>query len=594
MVQKSFYALYSGQSNEIDGICKLWTIFYNEVVGQLSRNYPEVAEVEDPYGYSTFYGFLDKLSSLRDKLTHGAIAPLTTQFTEQDTVYPRSERDIWDFDRLNVLFTFLKKAPLDSEYLELEALQKHVKDEISRSNNFEKLLDVKLIIEEWCSQIDWDFMPCGFGPGVTSQTHRDKASKYKHFHGVVPFSALGDDSFIEIADSGKFGRMGKVAGTGEYISLDRASRPITVPKTAKGPRIIGPEPVTLGWAQHGVMEVCYRFLSRHSYLRHRCNLYDQERNQQMIQFGSRTGLFTSVDLHAASDSNRQALTYWLFERTKLGLLLEAVRTEYMIVPGTDDLLIPHSKYCGMGSAVCFPTESLIFAAVAEAVTRRAGTPKSIFGFPSWSVYGDDIVIYQENYELLQEYLEALGFEINTTKSFTGLFLESCGRECYCGCDVSPVYFRVRRFTHKLVNFENYGSYIALINNLYHKGLPETRKYVLKLLYSKKVRINSKQCKSVVPMFTSDLEDTSAIYSQTRCNKKRVKVSEGKPTWIYEEYGTYVVPEKVANECKAPTMQPVFDWLVGKAWTDTSKPSEQPVSFVPPRGRLVTRWKISES
>lgn len=593
MVQKSFYALYDNQSNEIDCICKLWKVIYNEITGQLSRNYPEVAEVRDPYRYPTFFDFLEKLSSLRDKLIHGEIMPLTTQFTEQDTVHPRHPRDIWDFGRLNVLFTFLKKAPLSSKYLELEALQKHVRDELLRSDCFEKLLDVKWIIEEWCNQIPWDFFPCGFGPGVTSQTKRDKASKYANFNGVIPFSALGDNTFIDVAKCG-FWRVGKVAGIGKYVPLYCASRPTAVPKTAKGPRIIGPEPVTLGWAQHGVMEVCYRFLSRHSYLRHRCNLYDQTRNQRMTQFGSRTGMFTTVDLHAASDSNRNSLTEWLFEGTKLGELLKAVRTEYMIVPGTDDVLIPHSKYCGMGSAVCFPVESIIFAAVAEAVSRRAGTPKTIFGFPSWSVYGDDIIIYHENFELLKKYLEALGFIINTDKTFSGLFLESCGKECYCGCDVSPVYFRVRGLANKLVTFENYGSYVALVNNLFHKGLPETRKYVLKLLYSKKVRISSKHTKQVVPMYTSDPDDTSAIYSLTRSNKKRVKIVDGKPTWIYEEYGTHVVPEKVSDECKAPTMQPVFDWLVAKAWKNSRQSGEQPQSFVPPRGRLVTRWKVSES
>jgi hypothetical protein len=95
----------------------------------------------------------------------------------------------------------------------------------------------------------------------------------------------------------------------------------------------------------------------------------------------------------------------------------------------------------MGNSMTFWLESILFYAITEAartVYRRYG----VRTVPS-SVFGDDIICDTRVAPLVVEFLEALGFVVNESKSFMDpdhRYRESCGEEYYQGRCVSSTYY----------------------------------------------------------------------------------------------------------------------------------------------------------
>jgi hypothetical protein len=89
----------------------------------------------------------------------------------------------------------------------------------------------------------------------------------------------------------------------------------------------------------------------------------------------------------------------------------------------------------MGNAFTFPLESLVFYALAYAVSIVNERDTKVV-----SVYGDDIIIHASCYPELREVLSWYGFVVNIEKSYaTGRFYESCGKHYFDGIDVTPIY-----------------------------------------------------------------------------------------------------------------------------------------------------------
>jgi len=56
------------------------------------------------------------------------------------------------------------------------------------------------------------------------------------------------------------------------------------------------------------------------------------------------------------------------------------------------------------------------------------------------VYGDDIIVPSESYDMVSWALECFGFQVNPEKSFsTGPFRESCGTDAFAGTNVRPIF-----------------------------------------------------------------------------------------------------------------------------------------------------------
>ena len=183
-------------------------------------------------------------------------------------------------------------------------------------------------------------------------------------------------------------------------TLDRISETIFVPKSFKSFRTISMEPTTLQYFQQGVWKAIDSQVRRNSYLRRRIDFHDQERNQRLAAQGSLMRDYATLDLSAASDSVSYVLVKKLFKGTWLLRYLVTTRSTKTIFP--DGTFLDLKKFAPMGSSLCFPVESIIFASICEYVTRR----HHVNGH--YSVFGDDIIVPTQCAETTIQLLNSLG------------------------------------------------------------------------------------------------------------------------------------------------------------------------------------------
>ncbi len=203
------------------------------------------------------------------------------------------------------------------------------------------------------------------------------------------------------------------------------NRHVTVPKTAKTDRSICAEPTLNAFMQQGVLHCMNDKLRRHG-----IRLDDQSINQRYAARAVFEGLAT-VDLQNASDSLTTQLVYNLLP-FEWASFLDDLRCKATKIEGS---IVQTEKFCSMGNAFTFPLQSLIFYAVGRSVAEHLGVRNKVI-----SVFGDDIIINRECYQLLKEVFAHIGFTINNSKSYyDGRFFESCGKHYFDGFDVTPIY-----------------------------------------------------------------------------------------------------------------------------------------------------------
>ncbi len=274
----------------------------------------------------------------------------------------------------------------------------------------------------------------------------------------------------------------------EFLSpgAEKPVKVITVPKTAKAPRIIAVEPTCMQYVQQGLLRRFVEYMETANIGpfsfggRNRNNGYlyvgfeSQIPNQNMAQEGSLTGEFATLDLSEASDR-----VSWLLVKTLLSSFpnlqegVAACRSRRAHVPGHG--VIRLAKFASMGSALTFPIEAMVFSTVVMmAIASSRGVPVTSELCEEYRgkvrVYGDDIIVPVDSAVPVYSYLELFGFKVNSDKSFwTGRFRESCGREFFDGHDVSIVRCR-RMLPTKLDQSEEVMSFVSLRNQLYQLGL----------------------------------------------------------------------------------------------------------------------------
>lgn len=246
----------------------------------------------------------------------------------------------------------------------------------------------------------------------------------------------------------------------------------TVPKNAKGPRIIAMEPVHNQYVQQGILRAMTEVLLRPKYQR----LYkevcwmDQEYNRGLARVGSVDGSFATLDLSEASD--RVGLE--LVRNLPLGSYLEGVilaaRSTHASLPSGEVMKL--RKFASMGSSLCFPMETFAFYTIARMSAESAAVyvpPQRGAGLPALRVYGDDIIVPVDSAQSLIKLLESFGLKVNTSKSFYGgNFRESCGADWFAGFSVSVT--RIRRLLpSELDHYDAITSAIELHNRLYELG-----------------------------------------------------------------------------------------------------------------------------
>lgn len=241
------------------------------------------------------------------------------------------------------------------------------------------------------------------------------------------------------------------------------------------------EPTTNMYHQQGWLSAIDSYIKGDPHLLRRIDLEHASKNAVAAWKGSMDGRIATIDLSSASDSVSLALVNQWFRNTNLYLPMMATRSDRTQLP--DGTVWPLKKFASMGSALCFPIECIVFAAVCEASVMECGHDPVT---SMYRVYGDDIVIESQYADTVVERLTQNGFTINLDKSFTrrGIhnFRESCGGHYLDGEDVTPIYLsrfylssREGRTRSKMSSYVL--QRVELANGCYGR-LPLTRRWCL--------------------------------------------------------------------------------------------------------------------
>lgn len=371
--------------------------------------------------------------------------------------------DVYAAKRLVQLFSYTSRLSLTDIDLTQQCLDDYVETEGAILESFPTHLirPLNKIIRKWMKFFDPSRLLSQHGPGgVAGHGRASLEVKYKD---------LTFDDRLNYAFRDETWTYGPIRS-----SLDRISQTIFVPKSYKTFRTISMESSTLQFYQQGVWKEIDRLVAGNRYLVNRIGFHEQNRNQLLAQEGSISRNFATIDLSAASDSVSYSLVKKLFRGTKVLRYLFATRSTKTLLP--DGRLIALRKFAPMGSALCFPVETIIFAAICEFVTWE----HDVNG--KYSVFGDDIIVPTTCVADTMHILETLGFRVNRDKSFYQSdcwFRESCGAEYCDGFDVTPV--RVSRQYASRERLVRLSQLISLANSAHERGYRNLRYFFIRKL-----------------------------------------------------------------------------------------------------------------
>lgn len=246
---------------------------------------------------------------------------------------------------------------------------------------------------------------------------------------------------------------------------------ILVPKDSRGPRLISCEPLEYQFIQQGLGRSIMSHLEGNFWTKGQVNFTYQNVNQQLAFESSQTRRYATIDLKDASDRVSLSLVERLFANNEQVLLaLRATRSTHTLLPSGRSLEL--SMFAPMGSALCFPVESVCFWALCVAAIQRDYRVDLLNVAHEVFVYGDDIIVPTSYTECVMGALESVGLLVNRQKSFyKGYFRESCGVDAYQGVNVTPV--RVKKpFPLKKSDATGFAAWTALANRLMQNGYRE--------------------------------------------------------------------------------------------------------------------------
>lgn len=229
----------------------------------------------------------------------------------------------------------------------------------------------------------------------------------------------------------------------DYPSTGSA-RLVTVPKSFSALRTITVEPCLNQFVQQGYNNWLRDCISRDRLLRQILTLTDQRPNQELALTGSLTSEWCTIDLSSASDLlSLQTVETVFANRPRFLQGILGCRTPSVDFNGN---VVTLKKFAGMGNATTFPVQSVAFAMIAVMAilgsTRRLNYEKVERACRNVHVFGDDIIVRREHFQVVADWITCFGLKINRSKTFfKGNFRESCGVDAFGGTDVTPVYLR---------------------------------------------------------------------------------------------------------------------------------------------------------
>lgn len=251
-----------------------------------------------------------------------------------------------------------------------------------------------------------------YGPGVTS----DRLDNFARWcrDGVFPVR-VPITAFIK--DLNDYVAIGKI----DYVRYG-ITKVAEVPKSIKSNRIVSAEYANFMWLQKAIGKHLSREL--HKRFKGCISLHDAEKHNRLLYHHG----FRSIDLSDASDHVTRTLIHQIFPPKWREVLFQA-RSSFARFP--DGEIVPLRTFSPMGAGDTFEVLSAVCLAVCVCCCQHA-----------FSVYGDDIIVYTDDYDRVVELLEHCGLVVNHQKSAqTTTYRESCGLELFNSLNITPLYIR---------------------------------------------------------------------------------------------------------------------------------------------------------
>lgn len=275
-------------------------------------------------------------------------------------------------------------------------------------------------------------------------------------------------------------------------------------------RIMCMPPLAYAFGQQAVRKSLEKSIDESDVFSQIINIKDQHLSQIAAGYGSVMMVVDTLDLSNASDSVPWELIKAMFPR-KWVILLGATRTKTIAIRDGSGEYAP-LKFAPMGSAVCFPIQSIVYASVVvfayylhsqgwhpgDVIPSRApklaqwfrGHVASLPGGGKYVrpvVYGDDIACDHRATHIVIILLEALGFVINKAKSFTSTqaFRESCGAYFFEGEDVTPTLWKAKA-PYEEIDGDTLEPVTDLANRLGQRGWSKSRRCIIHYMVNLKM------------------------------------------------------------------------------------------------------------
>lgn len=443
---------------------------------------------------------LSREARIRTGRKHGGIPTFLSGFLAQ--IFDRETGEVYeqfprntDSDPSHVYVGAVRQICLSFKKLALdctpERVESAIEDFVHTEHSFAefKPLAYQLDLFDRASRLIWSDVLVGInlselqpkhGPGATAERVSGNGKyRWQWWHErLEPYFPFIDNCYsISSYDSKEFEEV-------TFLPEDKEIpvRVSPVPKTQKGPRIIAIEPACNQYAQQALRAVLYERIENSRLAGGHVNFTDQSINQAIALMASKTGQYATIDLSEASDRVPLELaTRMLDANPEFRDAVLACRSSHAELPnGT--IIGPLRKFASMGSALCFPIESMYFYTICVvALCRAQNLPVTFSSIDKVKedvfVYGDDIIVPSRHAEIVLDYLQQYNCKVNLAKSFwNGKFRESCGQDAYDGESVTPIYVRRlhpknKRQVSELISF------VQGANAFYKRGYWQTASYM---------------------------------------------------------------------------------------------------------------------
>lgn len=326
------------------------------------------------------------------------------------------------------------------------------------------------------------------GPGAVATGERDEQKwEFTHLYESVHRSFPYYEYVYGMRSNGRALQLASTAM--QYKNMVRIPEPmakvVLVPKDSRGPRIISCEPLEVQFLQQMIAGPLVKHLETRSSAAGHINFTDQRVNGRLALASSLCKSHATLDLSEASDRVSFSLVKHMFlgasdSSDNFWKRVFDLRSTSTILP--DGRIVHLNKFAPMGSALCFPVESIIFYSVAVAAVSIACGSRSLARRAVY-VYGDDIVVETAYYWHVVSALELVGLKVNTLKSFHGgNFRESCGVDAFNGAIVTPQRIRKLPGTH-LRHGSSLAAWCAYASGFHQIGMHNSAAYCHKAVES---------------------------------------------------------------------------------------------------------------